>query len=53
MAGVAGLEPANAGVKVLCLTNLAIPQYGVPGEIRIRDTVIKSHVLCLLSYRRI
>ena len=27
MAGVAGLEPANTGVKVLCLTDLAIPQY--------------------------
>lgn len=24
--GVAGLEPANVGVKVPCLTNLAIPQ---------------------------
>ena len=27
MAGVAGLEPTDAGVKVLCLTTLAIPQY--------------------------
>ena len=27
MAGVAGFEPTSAGVKVLCLTNLAIPQY--------------------------
>ena len=26
MAGVAGLEPTDAGVKVLCLTTLAIPQ---------------------------
>ena len=33
MAGVAGLEPANAGVKVLCLTDLAIPQYKI--EIKI------------------
>ena len=49
MAGVAGLEPADAGVKVLCLTDLAIPQYGVPGEIRIRDHLIKSQVLYLLS----
>ena len=27
MAGDAGLEPANAGVKVPCLTDLANPQY--------------------------
>ena len=27
VAGVAGFEPTSAGVKVLCLTNLAIPQY--------------------------
>ena len=27
LAGIAGLEPANAGVKVLCLTDLAISQY--------------------------
>ena len=26
MAGVPGLEPGNAGVKVLCLTDLATPQ---------------------------
>ncbi len=24
--GVAGLEPANDGIKIHCLTNLAIPQ---------------------------
>ena len=30
MAGVAGLEPTHARVKVWCLTDLAIPQhYGV------------------------
>jgi hypothetical protein len=27
LAEMAGLEPANTGVKVLCLTNLATPQY--------------------------
>ena len=27
LAGIAGLEPANAGVKVLCLTDLAISHY--------------------------
>ena len=27
LAGIAGLEPANAGVKVLCLTDLAKGQY--------------------------
>ena len=26
MAGVAGLEPANDGIKTRCLTNLATPQ---------------------------
>lgn len=26
MDGVAGLEPANDGIKIHCLTNLAIPQ---------------------------
>ena len=26
MAGVAGLEPAHARIKTLCLTNLATPQ---------------------------
>ena len=36
MAGEAGLEPAHPGVKVLCLTNLAIPQYGGPSWIRTR-----------------
>ena len=27
MAGVAGLEPTNGGIKTRCLTNLAIPQW--------------------------
>ena len=26
MAGVAGLEPTDGGIKTRCLTNLAIPQ---------------------------
>ena len=30
MAGVAGLEPANAGFRIQCLTNLAIALYEVP-----------------------
>ena len=30
MAAPAGLEPANAGVKVLCLTNLATRLYEAP-----------------------
>lgn len=25
MAGAAGLEPTNAGIKIRCLTNLATP----------------------------
>ena len=29
MAGVVGLEPTDAGIKILCLTDLAIPQYVV------------------------
>ncbi len=27
LAGVAGLEPTNGGIKTRCLTNLAIPQF--------------------------
>lgn len=27
MAGVAGLEPTNDGIKIRCLTDLAIPLY--------------------------
>lgn len=33
MAGVAGFEPANNGVKVRCLYRLAIPLYGAPDKI--------------------
>ena len=32
MAGVAGLEPTNGGIKTRCLTNLAIPQQMVRKE---------------------
>ena len=28
MAGVAGFEPTNAGIKIRCLNHLATPQYG-------------------------
>lgn len=30
LAGIAGLEPAHTGVKVLCLTDLTISQYWRP-----------------------
>ncbi len=46
LAGDAGLEPTNAGVKVLCLTDLANPQhYGVPEGIRTPDTRLRRPVL--------
>ena len=32
MAGVAGLEPTNGGIKTRCLTDLAIPQLLVRKE---------------------
>ena len=32
MAGVAGLEPTDARVKVWCLTGLAIPQYSIESK---------------------
>ena len=32
MAGVAGLEPTDGGIKTRCLTNLAIPQQMVRKE---------------------
>ena len=28
VAGVAGFEPTNAGIKIRCLNHLATPQYG-------------------------
>ena len=30
LAGVEGLEPPNAGIRIRCLTNLATPQNTVP-----------------------
>ena len=27
LAGVVGLEPTHVGIRIRCLTNLAIPQY--------------------------
>jgi hypothetical protein len=48
MAGIAGLEPANDGVKVRCLTDLAISQqhiYGVPTGIRTPDTRLRRPLL--------
>lgn len=53
LAGVAGLEPAVegkplVGVKVRCLTNLAIPQYkgGTPERSRTPNRSIRNPMLC-------
>ena len=48
MAGVAGLEPTNDGVKVRCLTDLAIPhflKFGEPTGIRTPDTRLRRPLL--------
>ena len=49
MAGMAGFEPANAGVKVPCLTAWRHPtvfwEYGVEYENRTRD--LQGHNLAL------
>lgn len=61
MAGPAGFEPTDDGVKVRCLTAWRRPIIklkaaqdflcgcGDPSEIRTPDTLIKSQVLCQLS----
>ena len=46
MAGVAGLEPTNHGVKVRCLGLLAIPlKFGEPRRIRTSDTRLRRPLL--------
>ena len=47
VAGMAGLEPANAGVKVPCLTTWLHPNvfYGVDSGIRTHD--LQGHNLAL------
>ena len=48
MAGVAGLEPTHDGVKVRCLTDLAIPHLeknGEPTGIRTPDTRLRRPLL--------
>ena len=45
MAGIAGLEPTHTRVKVWCLTDLAISQYGAPERSRTSDTRIRSPLL--------
>ena len=47
---VAGLEPADAGVKVPCLDQLGYTPIGVPSAARTHDLRIKSPLLYLLSY---
>ena len=66
MAGVVGLEPTNAGVKVPCLNRLGYTPItpgvkesssnspdilGSPSRIRTCDSLINSQVLYRLSYR--
>ena len=68
MAGVVGLEPTNAGVKVPCLNRLGYTPItpgvkeisseslyilGSPSRIRTCDSLINSQVLYRLSYRGI
>ena len=46
MAGVAGLEPTHARIKIWCLTDLAIPQYfGMPAGIRTPDPRLRRAML--------
>ena len=47
MVGAAGLEPTHTGVKVPCLTNLAMPlkNNGRSGRIRTCDPLVPSQVL--------
>ena len=58
MAGVVGLEPTNAGVKVPCLNRLGytpitpgVLKIGSSSRIRTCDSLINSQVLYRLSYR--
>ena len=52
MAGVAGLEPTHARVKVWCLTDLAIPlgKYGVDEGTRTLDNQNHNLALYQLNY---
>lgn len=55
LAGVAGLEPADAGVKVLCLTNLATPQYSLQlatprGQFWIANLLMKAASVLVSRY---
>ena len=46
MAGVAGLEPTHARIKIWCLTDLAIPQHlGMPAGIRTPDPRLRRAML--------
>lgn len=54
MAEVAGLEPANVGIKIRCLTNLAklllILYYGRGCETRTHSPWVKAKYLLLSIY---
>ena len=45
LAGIAGLEPTHARIKIWCLTDLAISQHGAPERSRTSDTRIRSPLL--------
>ena len=52
MAGVAGLEPTHARIKIWCLTDLAIPQYLVCLQgFEPRTLALEGRCSIQLSYR--
>ena len=50
MAGVAGLEPAHARIKTLCLTNLATPQNFFMNDLIFSKTALFKLVFFELAY---
>ena len=50
MAGIAGFEPTNNGVKVHCLTAWRYPNFGVNDGIRTHDNQSHNLVLYQLNY---
>ena len=51
MAGAGGLEPPNAGIKILCLSHLTTPQFAVPGINRTHGIGLRSK--CIIWINRI
>ena len=50
MAGLAGLEPTHARIKIWCLTDLATAQYGVDDGTRTHDNQNHNLALYQLNY---